>query len=247
MSIAEKLTQIAENEQKVYDAGKTKEWNDFWDSYQQNGKRTKYYSTFGNDGWTDITFKPKYDIRSGASPCFDVFRYAQITDLEAILKKQKVKLDTSKATNLQRFIQFSTITRVGTIDCTGLTEPDLKDSFSRCPIKTIGRLVLKPEIKYTTTFNQATELENLSITDKYGSIIGGYFDGTGTAYNEVPVIGNDLNLSDCTKLTRTSLVSVICALANDGTTHTLTLGTTNLAKLSDAEKAMATQKGWTLA
>ena len=30
-------------------------------------------------------------------------------------------------------------------------------------------------------------------------------------------------------------------------THTLTLGTTNLAKLTDSEKAIATEKGWTLA
>ena len=30
-------------------------------------------------------------------------------------------------------------------------------------------------------------------------------------------------------------------------THTVTLGATNLAKLTDAEKAIATQKGWTLA
>lgn len=246
MSIAEKLTQIAENEQKVYDAGKTKEWNDFWDSYQQNGERTLYHAAFGNNGWTDITFKPKYDIRPERT-CLDIFRYAQITNLAAILIKQKVKLNTSKATNLQQFIQWSTITHVGTIDCTGLTELDLKNSFARCPIKTIEQLRLKPDIKYTTTFYLATELENLSISDKYGGFIGGYFDGTGTAYNELPVIGNDLNLSDCTKLTHTSLVSVICALANDGTTHTLTLGTTNLAKLSDAEKAMATQKGWTLA
>jgi hypothetical protein len=29
-------------------------------------------------------------------------------------------------------------------------------------------------------------------------------------------------------------------------THSVTLGTTNLAKLTDAEKAIATQKGWTL-
>lgn len=31
------------------------------------------------------------------------------------------------------------------------------------------------------------------------------------------------------------------------TTHTLTLGSTNLAKLTDEEKAIATEKGWTLA
>ena len=34
MSIAEKLTTIAENEQKVYDAGQKSEYDRFWDSYR---------------------------------------------------------------------------------------------------------------------------------------------------------------------------------------------------------------------
>ena len=34
MSIADKLTTIAENEQKVYDAGAKSEHDKFWDSYQ---------------------------------------------------------------------------------------------------------------------------------------------------------------------------------------------------------------------
>jgi hypothetical protein len=32
-----------------------------------------------------------------------------------------------------------------------------------------------------------------------------------------------------------------------GTTHTLTIGTTNQDKLTDAEKQIVTDKGWTLA
>ena len=53
MSIAEKLNAVAENEKKVYDAGKQAEYNDFWDVYQQNGKRTNYNQAFGNLGWTN--------------------------------------------------------------------------------------------------------------------------------------------------------------------------------------------------
>lgn len=59
-----------------------------------------------------------------------------------------------------------------------------------------------------------------------------------------------MNLTYCTKLTHDSLMSVINALkdySGTGTTRTVTLGATNLAKLTDAEKAIATQKGWTLA
>ena len=52
-------------------------------------------------------------------------------------------------------------------------------------------------------------------------------------------------------LTHESLMSAINALydyASEGSTstHTLTLGSTNLAKLTDAEKAIAISKGWTL-
>ena len=78
---------------------------------------------------------------------------------------------------------------------------------------------------------------------------GAYGTGNGFDYLHIPVIGNDLDLSSCTKLTWVSLVSVICALVDysgDGGVHTLTLGEANLNKLSDSEKAMVTQKGWVL-
>ena len=49
-----------------------------------------------------------------------------------------------------------------------------------------------------------------------------------------------------TALTHDSLMSIINNLATVTTTQTLTLGSTNLAKLTDTEKAIATNKGWTL-
>ena len=57
-----------------------------------------------------------------------------------------------------------------------------------------------------------------------------------------------LNLSFCTKLTHDCLVSMLNALADltGGTAKKLTLGSTNLAKLTDEEKAIATSKNWTL-
>lgn len=60
-----------------------------------------------------------------------------------------------------------------------------------------------------------------------------------------------INLSYGGKLTHDSLMSTINALYDHATagtsgTFTLTLGSTNLAKLTDTEKAIATQRGWTL-
>lgn len=62
-----------------------------------------------------------------------------------------------------------------------------------------------------------------------------------------PNIKTSFTFSDCTKLTHDSLMVVINGLQTVTTTQKLTLGTANLAKLSDAEKKVATDKGWTLA
>lgn len=56
-----------------------------------------------------------------------------------------------------------------------------------------------------------------------------------------------LDLSPCTKLTHGSLMNIINSIQTVTTTKKLTLGTTNLAKLTDEEKKVATDKGWTLA
>lgn len=62
-----------------------------------------------------------------------------------------------------------------------------------------------------------------------------------------------MNLTDWilylrTSLTAESLVSVLNALQqlNEGESYTCQLGADNLAKLTDEQKAIATNKGWTL-
>ena len=58
----------------------------------------------------------------------------------------------------------------------------------------------------------------------------------------------NLDLSPCTALTKESLMNVINEAADvTATPRTLTLGETNLNKLTAEEKAIATNKGWTLA
>ena len=55
------------------------------------------------------------------------------------------------------------------------------------------------------------------------------------------------NISSSTKFTREALVEILNNLATVTTTQTLTMGATNLAKLTDEDKLIATNKGWTLA
>ena len=59
-------------------------------------------------------------------------------------------------------------------------------------------------------------------------------------------ISTDFNLSDSTLLTVESIMNVINQAATV-TGKTMTFGSENLAKLTDEQKAVATNKGWTLA
>lgn len=61
---------------------------------------------------------------------------------------------------------------------------------------------------------------------------------------KIPV---SFSLSECPNLTHDSLMNVINGLATVATEQTLTLGTTNLAKLSEEEQQIAKDKGWKLA
>lgn len=55
------------------------------------------------------------------------------------------------------------------------------------------------------------------------------------------------NISSSTQFTREALVEILNNLATITSTQTLTMGATNLAKLTDEDKLIATNKGWTLA
>lgn len=69
MSIAEKKliasansVIIAENEQKVYEAGKKAEYDSFWDVFQNKGNSRIYYYAFSNNRFNDTNFNPKYPL-----------------------------------------------------------------------------------------------------------------------------------------------------------------------------------------
>lgn len=79
MSIAEKLTTVAENVPKVYEAGKQAEYDEFWDNFQENGNRTYYPNAFCYGGWNDDNFNPKYPIKP--TSCNNMFMSAMyLTD-----------------------------------------------------------------------------------------------------------------------------------------------------------------------
>ena len=110
--------------------------------------------------------------------------------------------------------------------------------------------------KSTTTlkdcFNGCSHLTSLTLPAGFGQ------NATSTTYcfdgcNALEtIIGNpnfkvSIDFKSCKKLTYDSLMVVINGLQTVTSTQTLTLGSTNLAKLTEADKQIATDKGWTLA
>ena len=101
-----------------------------------------------------------------------------------------------------------------------------------------------------TTFAYCTNLTTLDLSncDLSNAVFRNTFNTTTnlTNINSGTNISNDIMFSDCNKLTVTSLLSIINNLATVTGSKTLTLGSTNLAKLTDGQIAIATNKGWTI-
>ena len=210
-----------------YEAGKLAEWSEFWDVFQNNGSRTLYTSAF-KTGWNDKIFSPKYDI---CPTILDqTFQYTSIINLIDDLEKHNVKLDTSNCTNFSQAFQTSMITHYPTIDMSKAKNTNYTFGSNANVVK-IEKLIVSKSTPFNNTFQSARKLEEITIEGTIGQ--------------------NGFSVQWSDKLTHDSLLSILNALEDktsdeSGTTWTIGLGPTNIAKLTANEKAIATQKGWTI-
>lgn len=234
MSIADKLTAIAENVQRVYDAGKAAGggegdsfYDTFWDAYQANGNRTGYQYAFSYTGWNDETFKPKYNIcPSGSGSGSYVFYNSRIKTSEYLSK-----IDFSKSPCAVQTFFGSTIEELGVLDFGSVVQGwnGLQQTFTGCSkLRKIGLLI--PPRDKTAKVDAFSSLS--SLTDiTFG----------GTIYNNISFAGTPINVASLK-----SAIEWLEDYSGTTTTRTLTLGTTNQGKLTDEEIAIATEKGWTV-
>lgn len=203
----------------------------FWDMYQQDGIRTDYKFAFGGPGWSEETFFPKYDIT--VEQGYQMFAYSgfsgSLKERLAFCKVQLTFYGDQPIINL--FSNAERITELGVLDFSKLTYSGNTHIFNYCTsLHTIEKIVV-PAVQgsWLNWFTGCAALENV--------IFEGIITKTG------------LDLSDCPKLTRESMLSILNCLTNAvglSGTWKVTLGATNLAKLSESDKAIATAKGWTL-
>lgn len=225
---------VIQGEKNAYDA--------FWDDFQQNGQRTVYNSAFGGQ-WTANTFKPKYPLRPTNIYMMFFSNTAdtiKIPDFVEFCRENNVVLDLSNAVGNGNYALAALHTNhFGVLDfsCSSDTSKTLSLPYlfyshgNADGVKVIDEFICSERTVFNVnTLQHATQLEEVTFTGEIAS--------------------DNFNVSTCTKLTHDSLMSIINTLkdySSTTTTKTCTLGATNLAKLTDAEKAIATQKGWTLA
>lgn len=207
-------------EQGVAD-GKQAEYDRFWDAYQQNGNRTSYYYGFGNRGWTDETFNPKYKIIA-TGDAGGAFAYSQIT---APLTAEMV--DFSGATNLSSAFTNTKFKEIELIDASSNSQT-LSYTFAKSEVEKIGLLVLSEKTRVNnTTFQHMSKLSYIRIQ--------------GTLSQSFGMANSPLD--------RDSIKNVVGSMSGTATGQTATFNKTavNAAFSTDEWNALAaTKPNWTI-
>lgn len=183
-------------------------------------------------------------------PYFDT---SNVTDFSSFFYncqalEEMPKLNMSKAKSMKSMCyNCKVLTKIPDIDISTIT--NIRETFDNCiALKEVPELNMCSINTIMYTFRKCSALTTL----------GGFKD-LGKAYTTTTAnyTGHTLDLSASTKITHDSLMNVINKLydlnlsydvANGGTLYTqqLVLGSTNLAKLTSEEVAIATAKGFTV-
>ncbi len=238
--------------------GQQLQYDQFWDILQNNGKRTDYERAFCNWQTAGAIFKPKYNIKPTGSILQMFYKFRTYISFPDICKSQGIEMDFSQVTNFQDWLYNTAVYRVGVIDCSSVTGTLTYIFNNASSLKFIDKWIVHEGITtYNNCFANSALLESIVIE---GVIAGTGFNISGhTKLTRESLLGIPLTKEEAADLPSTNVVElngnyyyggIIPALkdySGTSTTKTITLGATNLAKLSDTEKAIATDKGWTLA
>lgn len=157
----------------------------------------------------------------GVPSCNYLFYNYRGTSLDNALKS----LDFSKVTAMSSmFESCPNLISIPQIDTSNVTRMD--SMFNNCySLTTVPQLDTSNVTRMGSMFYNCRELKEIHMTGMKESF----------------------SISSSTKFTESALVEILNNLAPVTSTKKLTMGSTNLAKLTDEEKAIATNKGWTLA
>ena len=190
--------------------GKQAQYDEFWDKYQNYGKRTDYqYGAFGGIGWTDETYKPKYPMKP--TYAYAMFFGCRMTEILGV--------DFSLVPDINNvFYVCNEVTHIGEVNAPLATRA--VNTFGYCnKLHTIDKLVISESFTFSATFDYCGSLENLIIEGTIGQ--GG------------------LNLRWSTKLSKASITSIINALSSTTSGLAVTLSRTAVNAAFETESGAA--------
>lgn len=240
MSITANVERAKADLDAAYAAGKQAEYDAFWDTLQENGKRTAYNRGFSGASWNDKTFFPKYDIRPSWA-IVGTFIECGVTDLEARLKECGVVLDTSNNANYGQVFHSGAFTILPEIVFSGFASSMYETFAKTSALHTIRKISLLEGFNQAMndTFTKCDALENV------------VFEG---------VIPKNINMQWSTKLSKASIMSIMGALSTTATGQTVTFsltavntafattaGGTDGSTSAEWAALIATRPNWTIA
>lgn len=272
MSISDKLATIAENEQKVFDAGKQEQYDAFWDAIQANGNIYKYSQTFCNfnytntsmvyGNWTADTFKPKYPIAPKECDGYPLFAGLKIADFKKHCEDNNIVIDTSAVANLGNFYRYLLSATLPDIDASNCTK--LSSCFYHCTELVESPNILNGELIETLygLYSECVKVKHIPTIWVVAEPASNAFEGAFVACRALETIGeikgsfkNTVNFRWSPLLTTETLLKILTALSKDATyasRKTLTLNTASQAVIEadtacSEQLASAVSAGWTIA
>lgn len=249
-NVAEKLTTIADNIPKVYDAGKRvgAETNeafeegkkaarlDWWAKYinlQPNGIGYVYSGNnmFSGPGWSDDTFDLPYTIQE-LKRVDEMFKASGRIDLKSILERNGVSIKFDKCTNFQNMFYYSGVYNIPEIDCSLATSMRCMFDNAR-GLRNIDKIILPKEEPYNGAyeymFNQCESLETVTFERN---------------------ITQSVSFQWSTKLSKASIESIATALSKSGSGKTITFSQTAVNNIPNSTWSNIynniIEKGWSI-
>lgn len=233
-TIADKLIQIAQNQQELYGKGfnngydqglidgKQAEYDKFWDVFQDYGNRTIYEFLGANQYRFGEWFYPKYDIKPTLAQYFmrDMRAYNgdynATFDMVERLKECGVTMDFSNCTNVTYLFYQARISHLPEINVINAGNTASTLLFGAW-VETIDKFIFNESQTLNNTFGYCSALKNIVFEGVYKA--GG------------------LNMKWSTSLSKESITSLINCLATDTSDLTVTLS------LAAVNKAFETSEG----
>ena len=172
----------------------------------------------GGGGGDTTTVK---NLLDNTKSCYSLFNSYKGTSIDGLITYD----DTSNVTNMAfMFNNCTNLTTIPQLDTSNVNT--MSSMFYMCKkLTTVPALNVSNVTNMSNMFMRCNRLKSILMTG----------------------MKVDFDISDSTTFERTDLVTILNNLATVTTTQKLKMGTTNLAKLTDEDKAIATNKGWTLA